>query len=141
VDFSTFHRLKESMMNAHTALIDRYFDAWNETDTGRRRELISATWANDAAYLDPLLSGNGHDGIDAMIHAVHERFPHHTFRRTTEVDGFANRLRFSWELLTPLGRFDREGLRLRRRRVGRPAAVRHRLSRRSARRSLTNSQQ
>ncbi|BCF98998.1 hypothetical protein PPGU19_035670 [Paraburkholderia sp. PGU19] len=90
-------------MNAHTALIDRYFDAWNETDTGRRRELISATWANDAAYLDPLLSGNGHDGIDTMIHAVHERFPDHTFRRTTEVDGFANRLRFSWELLTPSG--------------------------------------
>ena len=90
-------------MNAHTALIDRYFDAWNETDTGRRRELISATWANDAAYLDPLLSGNGHDGIDAMIRAVHERFAHHTFRRTTEVDGFADRLRFSWELLTPSG--------------------------------------
>ncbi|MBN3758695.1 nuclear transport factor 2 family protein [Paraburkholderia sp. Tr-20389] len=90
-------------MNTHTALIDGYFDAWNETDAGRRRELISATWANDAAYVDPLLSGNGHDGIDAMIRAVHERFPQHTFRRTTEVDGFANRLRFSWELLTPSG--------------------------------------
>ena len=90
-------------MNAHTALIDRYFDAWNETDAGRRRELISATWASDAAYLDPLLSGNGYDGIDAMIRAVHERFAHHTFRRTTEVDGFADRLRFSWELLTPSG--------------------------------------
>ena len=90
-------------MNAHTALIDRYFDAWNETDAGRRRELISTTWANDAAYVDPLLSGNGHDGIDAMIRAVHERFPHHTFRRTTDVDGYANRLRFSWALLTPAG--------------------------------------
>ena len=102
-DLPTLHRLKESMMNAHTALIDRYFDAWNETDAGRRRELISATWASDAAYLDPLLSGNGHDGIDAMIRAVHERFAHHTFRRRTEVDGFADRLRFSWELLTPSG--------------------------------------
>jgi len=90
-------------MNAHTALIDRYFDAWNETDAGRRRELIASTWAKDAAYADPLLTGDGHEGIDAMIHAVHERFPHHTFRRTTQVDGFANRLRFSWELLTPSG--------------------------------------
>ncbi|HEY1997071.1 nuclear transport factor 2 family protein [Paraburkholderia sp.] len=90
-------------MNAHTDLIDRYFDAWNESDTGRRRELIVATWSTNAAYLDPLLSGDGHDGIDAMIRAVHERFPHHTFRRTTEVDGFANRLRFSWELTTPDG--------------------------------------
>ena len=54
-------------MNAHTALIDRYFDAWNETDAGRRRELIAATWTKDAAYADPLLSGDGHEGIDAMI--------------------------------------------------------------------------
>jgi hypothetical protein len=100
---STLHRLKESLMNAHTALIDRYFDAWNEPDAGRRRELIAVTWASDAAYVDPLLSGNGHDGIDAMIRAVHERFPQHTFQRTTDVDGFGNRLRFSWELLTPAG--------------------------------------
>jgi hypothetical protein len=102
-DVSTIHRLKESQMNAHTALIDRYFDAWNETDTGRRRELIAATWSKDAVYVDPLLSGNGHDGIDAMIRAVHERFAHHTFRRTTDVDSFGNRLRFSWALLTPAG--------------------------------------
>jgi hypothetical protein len=90
-------------MNAHTDLIDRYFAAWNETDAVNRRELIAATWSTDAAYLDPLLAGNGHDGIDAMIRAVHERFPRHTFRRTTDVDGFADRLRFSWELTTPDG--------------------------------------
>ena len=90
-------------MNAHTDLIDRYFDAWNETDGARRRELIAATWSADADYRDPLLSGAGHEGIDAMIGAVHERFPHHTFRRTGQVDGYANRLRFSWELITPAG--------------------------------------
>ena len=90
-------------MNAHTDLIDRYFTAWNETDTASRRKLIAATWSTDAAYLDPLLSGDGHDGIDAVIRAVHERFPRHTFRRTADVDGFANRLRFSWELASPDG--------------------------------------
>ena len=52
-------------MNAHTDLIDRYFAAWNETDTASRRKLIATTWSTDAAYLDPLLSGDGHDGIDA----------------------------------------------------------------------------
>ena len=30
-------------MNAHTDLIDRYFAAWNETDTASHRELIAAT--------------------------------------------------------------------------------------------------
>ena len=90
-------------MNTHTDLVDRYFDTWNETDPARRRELIAATWTTDAVYVDPLLAGNGHDGIDAMIGTVHERFPRHTFRRTTDVDGFGNRLRFSWELRTPDG--------------------------------------
>ena len=69
----------------------------------RRRLTIAATWSAEADYRDPLLAGTGHDGIDAMIRAVHERFPQHVFRRTTEVDGFANRLRFSWELTTPAG--------------------------------------
>ncbi|HLX03665.1 MAG TPA: nuclear transport factor 2 family protein [Trinickia sp.] len=90
-------------MNPHIELIDRYFEAWNEPDAAHRRELIASTWAADASYADPLLSGNGHDGIDAMIGTVHERFPRHTFRRTTDVDGFGNRLRFSWELRTPDG--------------------------------------
>jgi hypothetical protein len=90
-------------MNTHTDLIDRYFDAWNETDGTRRRELIAATWTVDADYRDPLLAGAGHDGIDAMIRAVHERFPQHRFRRTSEIDSFADRLRFSWELTTPAG--------------------------------------
>lgn len=90
-------------LNAHTDLIDRYFDAWNETDETRRRELIAKTWAPDASYVDPMLAGDGHDGIDSMIRAVHERFPGHTFERTTDVDGYANRLRFSWTLTTPSG--------------------------------------
>ncbi|MBW0445421.1 nuclear transport factor 2 family protein [bacterium M00.F.Ca.ET.228.01.1.1] len=90
-------------MNSYTDLIDRYFAAWNETDGARRRELIASTWASDADYRDPLMTGSGHDGIDAMIRAVQERFAGHTFRRSTDVDSFGNRLRFSWELLTPAG--------------------------------------
>jgi hypothetical protein len=90
-------------MNAHTELVDLYFDTWNETDHERRRELIAKTWSADCHYVDPLLSGAGHGGIDAMIRAVHERFVEHRFRRTSEVDGYANQLRFTWELTTPDG--------------------------------------
>jgi hypothetical protein len=89
--------------NVHNTLIDRYFDAWNEIDAERRASLIRESYAANASYRDPLLRGDGHDGIDAMIRAVHERFPAHTFSRTTGIDGFANHLRFSWELRTPEG--------------------------------------
>ena len=90
-------------MTAHLDLVDRYFAAWNETDAPRRRELIAQTWTEEASYVDPLLTGNGHDGIDAMIGAVHERFPGHEFRLSTAVDGFGPYLRFSWDLVAPSG--------------------------------------
>jgi hypothetical protein len=93
----------ENAMTAHLDLVDRYFAAWNETDAARRRALIQETWAEDASYVDPLLAGKGHEGIDAMIGAVHERFPKHTFRRSTDADGFGNYVRFSWDLIAPSG--------------------------------------
>ena len=57
----------QSASSVYTDLIDRYFDAWNEPDVARRRALIDATYASDAAYRDPLMTGDGHAGIDAMI--------------------------------------------------------------------------
>ena len=80
------------------SVIDRYIASWNETDPGRRRELIAQTWTEDASYLDPLMGGEGHDGIDAMIQAVQNRFPGHRFRRTGDVDAHHDRVRFGWEL-------------------------------------------
>jgi hypothetical protein len=85
-------------MNTLTDLIDRYIATWNETDGGRRRDLIARTWAESASYLDPMLQGEGHDGIDAMIVSVHERFPGHRFRRTSDVESHHDRVRFTWEL-------------------------------------------
>jgi hypothetical protein len=85
-------------MNTLTDLIDRYIATWNEADGERRRALISDTWTDDASYLDPMLQGEGRNGIDAMIAAVQERFPGHRFRRIGEVESHHDRVRFSWEL-------------------------------------------
>ncbi|WP_026868403.1 nuclear transport factor 2 family protein [Inquilinus limosus] len=85
------------MSNA-TELVDRYIAIWNETDAGRRRALIDATWTEDAAYVDPMMRGDGRDAIDAMIAAVQERFPGHRFRRIGPVDEHNGRIRFRWEL-------------------------------------------
>ncbi|KVH51220.1 nuclear transport factor 2 family protein [Burkholderia diffusa] len=93
----------ETVQSAHADLVDRYFDAWNESDAARRRALIDATYASDAAYRDPLMAGDGHAGIDTMIAAVQARFPAYRFRRTTGVDGFGQHLRFSWALVSPEG--------------------------------------
>jgi hypothetical protein len=79
-------------------VIDQYIAAWNETDPATRRALIARTWTEDGRYLDPLMSGEGHDGIDAVVGAVQTQFPGHRFRRTGELDTHHDRVRFSWEL-------------------------------------------
>lgn len=90
-------------MNTLTDLIDRYIATWNETDAGRRRDLIATTWTEGASYLDPMLQSDGRDGIDAMIVGAQERFPDHRFRRTGEVESHHDRVRFTWELAPELG--------------------------------------
>jgi hypothetical protein len=79
-------------------LVDRYFAMWNETDAGRRRDLIDKIWTENARYVDPMLESEGRKGIDAMVATVHQRFPGYKFRRTSEVDQHHDRVRFSWEL-------------------------------------------
>ena len=90
-------------MSTLTDLIDRYIATWNETDFGRRRALIARTWTENASYFDPLVQGEGGDGINAMIGSVQDRFPGHRFRRTGEVESHHDRLRFTWELASEDG--------------------------------------
>jgi hypothetical protein len=63
------------MREAHDAqqVVDQYIAMWNETDPTRRRDLIAQTWSEAGRYLDPLMSGTGHDGIDAMVAGVQAR--------------------------------------------------------------------
>ena len=85
-------------MSKFTDLIDRYIAIWNETDDERRRELITLTWTADSTYLDPLMRGEGRNGIDAMIRGVQAQFPGLLFRRTSDVDAHNDHVRFAWEL-------------------------------------------
>ncbi len=79
----------------------RYIAAFNETDPTVRRDLIARTFTVDATYVDPLMSGDGAGGIDAMIVGVQGQLPGFSFRRAGKVDGYPDRLRFAWELLPP----------------------------------------
>lgn len=85
-------------MTRFEALVDRSIAIWNEPDDERRRDLIARTRTEDATYVDPLMRGEGHAGIAAMIEGVQARFPGFRFRRTGNVDAHNDRLRFGWEL-------------------------------------------
>jgi SnoaL-like domain len=78
--------------------IDRYIAIWNETDAGRRQDLIVQTWTEDATYVDPLVSVEGYEGIDATVAAAQTQFPGYAFRLAGPVDAHHNLARFTWEL-------------------------------------------
>jgi hypothetical protein len=82
-------------------IAERYIDLWNETDAQNRRKMIASAWTEDAIYVDPLMKGQGHGEIDALIGAVHQRFPGHRFTLKGTPDGHGDRLRFSWTLGAP----------------------------------------
>jgi hypothetical protein len=76
----------------------RYIELWNERTAIRRREMLAANWTDDASYVDPLMSGSGHDGVDALISGVQQKFPEFRFSLIGEPNGFGDHVRFSWGL-------------------------------------------
>jgi hypothetical protein len=84
-------------------VLDAYIASWNETDADRRRALVAETFTDDASYLDPLMSGDGTDGIAAMIGAAQGQFPGCRFELSAGPDAHNDRVRFAWRLIGPDG--------------------------------------
>ena len=81
-----------------TTIAERYIELWNERNAARRRELFTASWTSNASYVDPIKSGEGQNGIDALIDGVHRKFPDFRFKLLGKADGYGNHARFSWGL-------------------------------------------
>jgi SnoaL-like protein len=90
--------MKENTMADIDWVAREYIDLWNERTASRRREMLAERWTADARYIDPLMRGEGHDGVDALIAGVQQRFPDFRFKLIGEPDGFGEHLRFSWGL-------------------------------------------
>lgn len=80
------------------AIATTYLAVWNEADDARRRDLLNRGWAADARYVDPLMQGEGCEGIAQMIEAARTRFPGHGFALLGTPDGHGDHVRFSWTL-------------------------------------------
>lgn len=85
------------MTDAET-VATRYIELWNETAADRRRSILASNWTSDATYVDPLMSGEGHAGIDALIAGVQQRFPDFQFALIGQPNGYGDNVRFSWGL-------------------------------------------
>lgn len=85
-------------MSDMRSVIDNYIAMWNETDPDRRRRLVAETVTEDAGYVDPMMTGDGVEGIDAMIAAAQQQFPGHSFTLSVRPDVHHDSVRFSWSL-------------------------------------------
>jgi SnoaL-like domain len=90
------------MSNADT-LVDSYIAMWNETEPDQRRELVARTVTEDASYVDPLMTGEGIDGISEMIAGAQRGYPGHRFALHSGPDVHHDRVRFSWSLASDGG--------------------------------------
>jgi SnoaL-like domain len=79
-------------------IVKGYLQAWNETDAGRRRELVGSLWAADGTYTDPLADVAGPDAIASLIGAAQEQFPGFVFTLGGPVDANHHQARFTWHL-------------------------------------------
>src|SRR5216117_4023797 len=87
-------RRRTAMTDVKT-IATSYIDLWNERTPSRRREMLATNWTSDAKYVDPLMAGDGHDGVDALIAGVQQRFPDFSFKLIGEPNGFGDNVRFS----------------------------------------------
>ena len=79
-------------------IAEAYLATWNEEDSERRRALLGRSWTPDAHYVDPMMSGEGRDGIAQMIEAARTKFPGHAFALRGKPDGHGRYVRLSWSL-------------------------------------------
>ena len=77
-------------------LVERYLDAFNETEPSRRRELLGDLYSADSTYVDPHVELRGPEQLDQFIASTQERFPGYRFRLGGPIDAHHNQARFQW---------------------------------------------
>ncbi|GAA2996100.1 nuclear transport factor 2 family protein [Actinokineospora diospyrosa] len=90
-------------MSDLNAIVDAYLAVWNRTDATARREMIEALWAEDGAYVDPLVSVTGWAGIDQVVASAQAQFTGMRFVLGDVFDEHHNVVRFTWELVPTAG--------------------------------------
>jgi hypothetical protein len=88
-------------MSVNDSVIDRYIAIWNEADPAKRRDLIGWAFTEDAAYLDPMLSGEGHASLETMFDGVFAQLPGAQVSLIGKPDAHHDWVRFSWKLVLP----------------------------------------
>ena len=97
-------------MNELNVLIDRYCEAWSETNELRRKILLRKVLVEDVVYIDPRVCTRSIDELSDHIAIVLSSRPGARVLRTTEADTHHELARFSWHVALPDGTVLPEGI-------------------------------
>ncbi|RYG69870.1 nuclear transport factor 2 family protein [bacterium] len=80
-------------------IAEAYLAAWNEKNEQQRLAVIEKQWAASGTYLDPMMQGEGHQGLTTTIGTAQAQFPADLkFQQVGEAQAVGNYVRFSWHL-------------------------------------------
>jgi hypothetical protein len=112
-------------------LVDRYFALWNESDPGRRRELIAGLWAEDGEQIlqateearriaagpgvgtSAVFEVRGHAELEARVASAYDHWVASlgwSFRGRDDVDRVHDVIKFHWEAVDADGEVTGVGL-------------------------------
>lgn len=92
---------RSTSMSTKQNVMQRYIDAWNETDAGRRRAILAEVYTEDCTYTDPIAAVSGREGIDQLIAGVQKQYPGLVFSLAGKVDAHHDQARFTWQAGAP----------------------------------------
>jgi hypothetical protein len=90
--------------------VDAYMAAWNETDKGKRAQMLQQCWSETGTYTDPMSDVTGRDALSAVIDGFHSQMAGATIVTATGLDQHHNRVRFGWKLIMEDGSTRIEGI-------------------------------
>lgn len=93
-----------------TILVEKYLDSWNETDAGIRQAMLAELWTEHGTYTDPIAEVVGLVQIEAMISGFQGQLPGARLKRSGEVETHHKLVRFTWDLLSPVGEVIARGM-------------------------------
>ena len=90
------------MSDAVETLIKRNLhEVFGERDAKKRQAAIAQLWTEDCVFIDHSGKTHGHDELDRVVAALHQRFPHNVFSELRPVDLLPESGRLAWSYGRP----------------------------------------
>jgi hypothetical protein len=86
----------------YRSIVDAYIELWNLPDPVRGAKMAEL-FTDDLVYVDPIISVQGKDSLDAYIRLTRRRFGELPVSCFGTVDGHHRQLRFGWRCGEPGG--------------------------------------